>query len=218
MRRPAPDTAHHWGLPAALLCLLAAIFFTVPRAGAEPAAIPVLPISFAVAHVDGSPVVSDEWLAIQVDRANRVFGAHKVNFRHVETRPLAEKHAKMETRQDRHALGAEMHPKVVNCFIVLSLRDVDDPSRYRRGVHWRPRGYPGKHFVIVSSIAGPHVLAHELGHFFGNRPHSKVPGNIMSYDAGTVPRFFDRKQAKRIHRYARRFLKSGELVPASEWD
>ena len=99
-------------------------------------------------------------------------------------------------------------------------RDVDEPERYRQGVHWRPRGeaYPERaHFVIVSSIAGPTVLAHELGHYFGNG-HSDVPGNIMCYERGDVPPFFDETQGARIRFSLRRFLRDAELVRAEDAD
>ena len=85
------------------------------------------------------------------------------------------------------------------------------------GVHWRPRGHgaaEGAHFVIVSAIAGPTVLAHELGHFFGN-PHSDVPGNLMSYERGEGPPVLDEVQMRRARGRAHSFIESGELVPIS---
>ena len=126
-------------------------------------------------------------------------------------------HAELETRADRHALARFMRPRAINWFVVASLRDVDEPSRFRQGVHWRPRlrGAPGgAHFVIVSAIAGPTVLAHELGHFFGN-PHSTVPGNLMSYDRGEGPPVLDAVQRQRIAARAREMLASGELTDRS---
>lgn len=187
------------------------------RAGAQAAApIPVLPVSVAVAEVEGRPVVDQAWLDAQISRANRIFGTHGVTFRLIERRPLAERYAKLETRRDRHALGAQMKAKVINWFVVSSLRDVDDPSLYRRGVHWRPQGFPGKHLVVTSKIASELVLAHELGHFFGNREHSPVPGNIMSYSRGEGEPFFDPIQTAKVLRFARRFLRTKELLPADE--
>ncbi len=129
---------------------------------------------------------------------------------------MPEAHARLENRRDRHALGRRQHPQRIDVFVVRSLRDVDEPERMRQGVHWRPRGdeFDARaHFVIVSSIAGPTVLAHELGHYFGNG-HSDVPGNIMSYERGDVPPFFDDAQRARIRFSLRRFLAREELVPA----
>lgn len=185
-------------------------------APAQQPAIPTLPLSITVADHEAAPVVTDAWIETQVENANALFEPHGVSFRVIRRARMDGRHARLETRRDRHALGALLHPGVIDCFLVLSLRDVDDPSRYRQGVHWRPRGRgypPGAHLVIVSSIAGPHVLAHELGHYFGNG-HSDVPGNIMSYERGDVPPFFDEDQARRIRASARRFLRRGELQPA----
>jgi hypothetical protein len=171
------------------------------------------PISFAVAEVDGEQVVEREWLEEQVEAAKEIFRPAGVQFVLERVRPLPAEHAMLEDRADRHALGALVERRVINCFIVASLRDVDDPRLYRRGVHWRARGHgPNNHFVIVSAVSGETVLAHELGHFFGN-PHSTTAGNIMSYDRGEVPPFFDEAQQRRIALFARRFVRTRELVP-----
>lgn len=179
----------------------------------EPPLLPDLPILFSIAHLEGKAVVDDDWIERQVTWANHIYWPYGIVFKSVGKRPLNERHAKLETRQDRHDLTPEVVDGYINCFVVFSLRDVDDPSRYRQGVHWRPPGYGGKHFVVVSSIAGKTVLAHELGHFFGNHRHSDVRGNIMSYSRGDDPPFFDPLQVKKIHRTANRFIGSGELVP-----
>jgi hypothetical protein len=202
-----------------LVASLGLFLSTAPAARAEqsgrPAPLPTLPIAFAVVQAAGEAVVDASFLADQVGSANAVFGPHGITFVAAKVRPLAERYAALETRADRHALGGETKAGVINCFVVASLRDVDDPSLYRRGVHWRPRGYPGRHFVILSSVAGPTVLAHELGHFFGTREHSEVAGNIMSYDRGEVPPFLDEAQAERARRFAARFLATREILPAS---
>ncbi len=177
---------------------------------------PTLPLAVTVAQLDGQPVVSDAWIAEQVTGANELFSPHGVSFSVAASHTMTEAHARLENRRDRHALGRLQHAGQIDVFLVASLRDVDEPERMRQGVHWRPRGAefpPGAHFVIVSSVAGPTVLAHELGHFFGNG-HSDVPGNIMSYDRGTRPPFFDATQAARIRFSLRRFLRRGELVAA----
>lgn len=213
---PTPDSVRLPRLVVATLGLAAAL---VPGyAGSERSApLPVLPISFAVAEVDGRPVVDDAWLETRLEWTNKVFGTRRIAFAAVASRALGQEHARLETRADRDALGPEVRGQVINCFVVESLRDVDDPSQMRRGVHWRPRGGPaGRHYVILSSIAGPTVLAHELGHFFGNPRHSEVPGNIMSYAHGQGIPVFDDRQARTVMAFARRFLATGELVPASQ--
>lgn len=180
---------------------------------AEPPRLPDLPILFSISLLGGKAVVEDSWIEQQLTWANHIYWPSGVTFEEAGKRPLDERHAKLETRQDRHDLTPKVVDGVINCFVVHSLRDVDDPSRYRQGVHWRPPGFAGKHFVVLSSIAGPTVLAHELGHFFGNHRHSDVRGNIMSYSRGDDPPFFDAPQIKKIHRIVHRFIASGELVP-----
>lgn len=152
--------------------------------------------------------VTDAWITEQLEQANALFAPHRVGFVLDARVALPEEHATLETRRDRHALGALLDPARIDVFVVRSLRDIDDPTLLRRGVHWRPAGRPGAHFVVVSAISGPTVLAHELGHYFGN-PHSATPGNIMSYDRGQVPPFFDDAQARRIARSAQRFARTG---------
>jgi len=177
---------------------------------------PALPIHVTVATSDGAPTVDQAWLDHQVEMANRIFEGAGLSFVLAEVHSMVESHARLEDRRDRHALGALMHDDVINWFAVKSLRDVDDPSRMRMGVHWRPAGLPGKHFVIVASHSVPDVLAHELGHFFGNREHPETPGNVMSYSDGPpgVLPWFDTTQKRRIRRFARRFLQTREVLPA----
>ncbi|MCB9591531.1 MAG: hypothetical protein H6719_02255 [Sandaracinaceae bacterium] len=201
-------------LPA--VALLASIGSTATGQPAAPAPFPALPISVTTALEGGEPVVDDAWIAGQVENANTIFSPHGVTFRVVERHTMPEAHARLENRRDRHALGHLQHPQRIDVFLVRSLRDVDEPERMRQGVHWRPRGdaFDARaHLVIVSSIAGPTVLAHELGHYFGNG-HSDVPGNIMSYERGDVPPFFDATQVARIRFSLRRFLQREELVAA----
>lgn len=172
---------------------------------------PTFPLAIAVATLDGAPVVDDAWIDAEVAQANAIFAPSGVSFEVRERRALDARFSALETRADRHALGAEMRPGLISVFVVGSLRDVDDPSQMRRGVHWRPAGLPGAHFVVVSRIAGPDVLAHELGHFFGN-PHSDVPNDVMSYQRdGVTPAFFERHEIGQIRRHARRFRARGEI-------
>lgn len=203
-------------LPVALVVLAGPSASAQPERSTAPEPFPTLPVAFAVARVDGERVVDDAWLEERTEWANRIFAPAGVSIELDSVRDLDGRHARLDSRRDRHALGDEMRDEVINVFVVESLRDVDEPDRFRQGVHWRPAGHPGKHLVIVSAIAGPTVLAHELGHFFGNRRHPETPGNIMSYERGEGDPFLDDTQVRRIRRFARRFIRSGELVPRSE--
>ena len=188
----------------------------------DDAPLPTVPLSIAVARdvtdAGVAPVQNDAWIAAQLAEVERLFTPFGLSFASVESRAIAPAQAHAETRRDRDAFTAALHPGVVNVFVVASLRDVDDPSRMRMGVCWSPRGdgAGGARYVIVSSIARPSVLAHELGHYFGN-PHSKVPNNVMSYDrtAGVAP-FFDAAQGKVLRRTARTLFQRGVLQPPAE--
>ena len=96
--------------------------------------------------------------------------------------------------------------------VVSSLRDVDEPERMRMGVCWGPRAEQSARFVVVSSIARPSVLAHELGHYHG-LPHSRVRNNVMSYDRDPGSEIaFDEAQARTIRASARAYVKSGAIA------
>lgn len=172
-----------------------------------------MPLAVAIVHERGTPVVSESWLAERVATANRIYASCTIEFVLGETRELDARHAHLVSRSDRHALGRELRPRAANVFVVASLRDVDAEG-FRQGVHWRPAGRPGAHFVIVSADSGPTTLAHELGHFFGNA-HSATRGNIMSYDRGADEPFFDAVQRRRIAQFLARFLRTRELVPVT---
>lgn len=180
---------------------------------------PRYPLYFHVAPAeDGQgPAVDDAWIDAQVAQARAIFQTIGIDFYRAGQGPLPASDAMLETRADRNALGRLLKPAVINVFIVRSLRDIHDPSRLRQGVHWRPfgrrKGPKGwvRHQVIVSAYAGQTVLAHELGHFFGHPQHSAVPGNLMSYLGRDKPPVLDAKQGRRMRRWARRFVRQGEL-------
>jgi hypothetical protein len=160
--------------------------------------------------VIGMPVANDSWLDAELDAANALFAPFGLAFARGESRTLDVRFNHIETRDDRDALAPLLEPKLVNVFVVGSLRDVDDPTRLRRGVHWHAPS--GAHYVILVAGAQESVLGHELGHFFGN-PHSKVADNVMSYERTGAAVFFDADQGRRIAQRARAYLASGELVP-----
>lgn len=202
-------------LAGAALVVLAAGFAPPPaRAGGEETT--TFALSFAVAPWKGEPVADRTWVDERVRRANRVFEPANVAFRTSRVAELPGEHARLETRRDRHRLGAHVRDGVIDVFVVERLRDVDDPARFRQGVHWRSRMHPGTHYVVLADHAGPTTLAHELGHFFGNRRHSDTAGNIMSYERGDGPPFFDKPQLRRIRRYTRGYVRTGELEPLDD--
>jgi hypothetical protein len=160
----------------------------------------------------GKSVAKPEWLAAELDAAQALYTPFGVRFTKTAGSPLDARLAHMETRADRDALATHMAPHVIDVFVVDSLRDVDDTSQMRRGVHWHAPS--GAHYLILVASAPTTVLAHELGHYFGN-PHSHVADNVMSYERTGAPVFFDADQGKRIAAKAREYVRSGELLPAT---
>jgi hypothetical protein len=177
------------------------------------APIPPLPLSIAVVEEEGRPVQDAAWVDAQIAEAVRLFEPLGLPLSKASSRALPASFARMETRADRDALAAALEPKRINVMVVSSLRDVDDPQRYRMGVHWRHRGTPAKHYIIVSATARPTTLAHELGHYFG-LGHSDVTDNVMSYSRTGGPVFFDPKQAERMRSRARTYVSAKLLDPA----
>ncbi len=133
-----------------------------------------------VVVVDGQPVQEPEWFAIKVEHANRLFEAIDVGFQVVGVDAVNSEHEVVATRTQRDQIGRKVfQPGVAHIFVVGQLDDVDKPGEVIRGVHWRQRGDRSKRWVILSSISGTMVLAHELGHFFG-LPHSRYDESVMN--------------------------------------
>jgi len=180
--------------------------------------IPTLPISIAIAPDDAppadgeapKPVRDDAWIDAQIAAAERLFGAHGIHFARSETRPLDARFTHLETRADRDALARHLAKGMINVFVVGSLRDVDDTTRMRMGVHWRPKAQLSRHYVIVSSTALATTLAHELGHFFGNG-HTDVVNNVMSYTRTSDDVFLDERQVDTSLKFARMYVRTREL-------
>jgi hypothetical protein len=142
--------------------------------------------------------------------AERLLG---IEFFVLQEQRLTAEHLKQETRADRNALASYLNAGTIDIFGVHSLRDVDDNSRFRRGVAWTtyltpPRGT----YIILSEIAAEHVLAHELGHYFGLR-HVQTLNNLMSYERDSGPLFLDEAQGASVRRALASKLQSKELVP-----
>ncbi|MDB4935807.1 MAG: hypothetical protein JWP87_2779 [Labilithrix sp.] len=192
-----------------VLALVLVLVLGVDRADAAPMDV-TFPISIAVATKDGHPAQDDPWIAQQIEDANALYGPVGVRFRWTMRREISDTHAEMHSRADRDALAPLVEKNVIDVFVVSALEDVDEPGRFRKGVAWTSKP-DGKRFLILSAVAPRTVLAHELGHFFGNG-HTDVPDNLMSYvrtAGGTV--FLDDTQIERIHLFSSRFLASGRL-------
>lgn len=181
-------------------------------ASGAPEPIPELPLRIAVAQEKGKAVVTEAWLDRQVAEARRLMEPHGVLVARWQRATLAEEHARLETADDRDALHAFIEPRVINVLVVATLRDIDDPKRYRMGVRWRLRRDLRKDYVIVSARAIPTVLCHELGHYFGNG-HSGVVNNIMSYRRDDPDKVaFDRHQGAKMRAVARRLLRTKKIA------
>ena len=180
-----------------------------PVAGAAPVTDFTFPISIAVAVEDGAPAASDAWISTQIDDANDLYGPLGIRFRWTLRREISADHAQMHSRGDRDALAPLVEKNVIDVFVVAALEDVDEPGRYRKGVAWTSKP-DGKRFLILSKIAPRTVLAHELGHFFGNG-HSDVADNLMSYSRTGGRVSLDEAQIDRIHLFSWRFIASGRL-------
>jgi hypothetical protein len=197
-----------------LLTLALSLLIAQPVRPARAGERVLLPIKLHVVREGAAKVVTDAFLEQELARANEIYAPYGVAFAVVESVELPAEHAALDTREQRDALGAYVQRGAIDCFVVRALRDVDAPERMRRGVHWHVRSRQGTpHFVILSSIAGADVLAHELGHYLGNPKHSETPGNLLSYTRSpdALP-FLDTNQVRRVHAAIRGYLKRGELA------
>lgn len=179
--------------------------------------VPPLALNLAVAELDGKPVVSADWVKRQVLETQRLLKPHRLGVGVVERRVLTEELARLETAEDRDAVAAHLMPKAINAFFVKSLRNIDDPESFIRGVRWRKRSDLSKDYVIVSSIAGPFTLCHEIGHFLGNG-HSQVVNNVMSYKHEDRDKIqFDERQGAKMRLIARRLLRRKKVLSVDDY-
>ncbi len=166
-------------------------------------------LAMAIAVKDGAPARDDAWIDAQIADANALFVPVGVRFRWQLRKEIPARHAEIHTRADRDALAPLVEKNVIDVFVVAALEDVDEPGRYRKGVAWTSRP-SGARFVVLSGEAPRTVLAHELGHIFGN-PHTDVPDNLMSYRRAGGPIFLNDGQVARITSFSQRFLETGRL-------
>jgi hypothetical protein len=169
---------------------------------------PILTLNVAVraVDVDGTRVVDDAWVDAQWAAVDRLYAKMGIRFERRWADVLPATSARLETKEDRDALGEYFVDGVINVFFVKALLDIDEIGRIRMGVCWRTPSR--RRFVAVASNAKPTVLAHELGHFLGNG-HSKVMDNVMSYDRTGGPVFFDAAQKKTMRATALQLLRDG---------
>lgn len=167
------------------------------------------------------------WLAAQVSEANRLFARLKVCFVLRRVGSLPARDGVMKTRSQRTALGGAKSAKGnqkerikrgrVDLFIVNRLGDVDVPGAEIRGVHWRdPQDRTRRRWIILSRIARPKVLAHELGHYF-DLPHSRYASSIMNKRPRAKPpmreRGFVSAEYAKMSAAWKRMRGSGHLKP-----
>jgi hypothetical protein len=165
-----------------------------------------------VAQREGEAVAPASFISEQLAAANSIYQPLGIDLVDIERVPLGAEHAEMITRTDRDALARYVKKGAIHVFIVAKLMDVDEAGRERRGVHWHPRPSPRDSYLIVSQISGRYVLAHELGHMFGNPEHSDVPGNLMCYQRAEGTPFLDEAQIRRLRRALAALLKEGRIV------
>ncbi len=162
-----------------------------------------------------------EWFQKHWLEANRLFIPIGVCFKIVEVIQHSSTDWHMKTRAQRTRLGrgkGRLQRGMIDLFIVGKLADVDRLGEYIRGVHWRaPKDRKNRRWIIISRIARPLVLAHELGHYF-SLPHSKALSSIMNKTRRAHPpmskRGFTIKEYAQMKRAWRSMLKRGHLKTA----
>lgn len=139
-------------------------------------------------------IAAPDWLAAQLDAANRHFAPADIGFEVTGIDALPASAAHIATPGDRDGLAADrLGGGVIHVFIVRQLDDVDHAGQVIRGVTWHTHKDARK-YVIVSITAPERVLAHELGHFFG-LPHSTYAVSIMNKRERKQPPLEQRKFA-----------------------
>jgi hypothetical protein len=158
---------------------------------------------------DGGDSDDAAFVKSQLEAANHYHAPAGLGFEVVEVNPLPSDVARVTTRSDRTSLGhARWRRGFVDVYIVSSLANVDAAGEIR-GVHWRSGRARHRRWVILSRISPPHVLAHELGHYFG-LAHSDVPASLMNTSATALPeRTFQPDELARITRRAKRLFAEG---------
>ena len=200
---------------AALAALLAGV--TRPIAGKADEGFPtwVFPVRFHFPWRAGEGPIDETEVETELDRANAIFASAGIAF--APSRPAIRLDASApraaRTRDDRDVLVRSGSGPEVHVFVVDELLDIDEADRRRMGVHWRVRNDHARHGILLASYAPPTVLAHELGHYFGN-PHAHAPDDLMSYvRTGMRAPFLSAPEIRRARAAAERYAASGEIRP-----
>lgn len=181
---------------------------------------PVFPVDIAVTSDEGHEVVDRAWIDKEIAAAEHVFGPIGVHVRAESVRPLGPELARIEDPRMRDRFAPLVTAHRIQIFVVRSLRDNVEVGVYRGGVTWdsvpSAQNGPTRRFVLLAATAAESSLAHELGHFFGLRPHSAVKNNLMSYDRDDALVFLDPSQQAIVQATSRALRASGSL-PAVDW-
>jgi hypothetical protein len=125
------------------------------------------------------PLRSPIWVRSCMDAANDLFRPMSVAFELAEVVFLPGKFSHVRNRSERDRLGHKRWKKgYIHWFAMGRVDNVDSPGEIY-GVHWRDRKITSHRWVILSHLAPPHTLPHELGHFFGLK-HTNRKGSIMN--------------------------------------
>ncbi|MCX5745378.1 MAG: hypothetical protein NT062_23110 [Proteobacteria bacterium] len=140
-------------------------------------------------------VVTPAWVAEQLAQAQALFAPLDVSFELVGADALPGSAAHLATRKDRDAVArGRLGGGVVHVVLTGKLDDVDVAGDVARGVTWRVNGDAQTKIIIVSGVAKPRTLAHELGHLFG-LPHSTHAISIMNKRDRKTPPYEERRFA-----------------------
>ena len=182
----------------------------------------VIGVRLHLTHQDETSMQDLNWLKQQFSEANRLFKQINVCFKviHIQAHSSSDWH--MKTRKQRTQLGydsgqvSRLKKGQIDLFIVGRLDDVDRENTQIRGVHWRdPAHRRSRRWIILSRIAQPKVLAHELGHYF-SLPHSKYTLSIMNKTPRDVPikkRGFVKQELRQMRIFYKKMRQTAHLVP-----
>ena len=172
-----------------------------------------LGIALHVAVEDKGPIADAPWLHEQLTAANRHFERLGVGFEIVSIGTLPASAARVEDATERSSFGVYVKGTVIHVFITGHLDDIDVKGGVIRGVAWRR---DATKYVILSTVAPPNVLAHELGHVFG-LTHSEYAISIMNKTDRTEPpveqRTFADEEYKTMQQKLAALLKAKALAP-----